>query len=412
MAKDRSDLRNALEGLRSSGHVTAAVRPEITASWQRSIACDLQPDRVRVPYAPEVHTDDRLERAARPVLDRLVEDLDSATMSLLLCDRDGYAVERFPRDRALQARLDRIMVAPGFCYHESRVGTNAVGMALEQRAPSMVTGAEHYADAFARMACAAAPIIDPATSAVLGAVDLTCSVDYAQSLMLVVARQFARAIEQRLVSEKPDADRVLLNCFVDARRRARGALVALNGRAMYTNAPAVKLVRDIDRTLLWDLVSSALFDQPRAALDLPVPAGSLTFVSCESITDGGEVIGALVRFLRLPGAIDRLVTAPEQSRRLGPAVGWESLTETERSVADLVSEGRTNREVAAAMYLSSHTVDCHLRHIFDKLGVHSRVELTRLVVERGREGGIVTPFQQAGVATSLGRSRHLLGLGA
>jgi DNA-binding CsgD family transcriptional regulator len=52
---------------------------------------------------------------------------------------------------------------------------------------------------------------------------------------------------------------------------------------------------------------------------------------------------------------------------------------------ELVSEGRTNREIAASMFLSPHTVGYHLRHIFNKLGVRSRVELTRLVVQRGRE---------------------------
>jgi len=66
-------------------------------------------------------------------------------------------------------------------------------------------------------------------------------------------------------------------------------------------------------------------------------------------------------------------------------LGWDSLTETERSIADLVAEGHTNREVAAAMFLSPHTVGYHLRHIFSKVGVDSRVELTRLLVQLGQQ---------------------------
>ncbi|MEA2619006.1 MAG: hypothetical protein QOE72_4789 [Chloroflexota bacterium] len=394
MAQDRCDLRDALDELRSTGHTSATVRPEIAASWRRSMAVDLRPDRLEVPYEPRSHAADRLDRAARPVLDRLVEDLESTSMALLLSDRRGHILDRRIRDRMLRARLDRVMLAPGFCYQESHVGTNAIGTALEQRAPCRVVGTEHFDDALTRLACAAAPIVDPTTASLLGVIDLTCSVEESHPLMLAVAKRSARDIEQRLVSANPAGDRVLLECFLRARRGARGAaLVGLNGQAMYTNAPAVKILHDMDRALLWDLVSPALFERQRAALELPVPAGGSSFVSCETVADGGDVIGALLRFLPQPVAADAHPAAPEP-RRPRPALGWESLTETERSVAELASEGRTNREIAVSTFLSPHTVGYHLRHIFSKLGVDSRVELTRLVVQRGREAGRVTPAHQ------------------
>ena len=53
----------------------------------------------------------------------------------------------------------------------------------------------------------------------------------------------------------------------------------------------------------------------------------------------------------------------------------DGLTETERRVAALVTQGQTNREVAAAMFVTENTVQTHLRHIFQKLGVKSRTEL-------------------------------------
>jgi DNA-binding CsgD family transcriptional regulator len=65
-----------------------------------------------------------------------------------------------------------------------------------------------------------------------------------------------------------------------------------------------------------------------------------------------------------------------------PALGWASLTCTEERIVGLVAQGHSNREVAARMFLSTHTIAFHLRHIFWKLDVSSRVQLARLAAER------------------------------
>ena len=66
-----------------------------------------------------------------------------------------------------------------------------------------------------------------------------------------------------------------------------------------------------------------------------------------------------------------------------PVEGWESLTESEHRIAVLVAEGLTNQETGARIFVSRHTVDFHLRQIFRKLRISSRVELTRTVLEHG-----------------------------
>jgi DNA-binding CsgD family transcriptional regulator len=63
--------------------------------------------------------------------------------------------------------------------------------------------------------------------------------------------------------------------------------------------------------------------------------------------------------------------------RIGGRQREEGLTAAERRVAALVAEGRTNREVAAALYVGERTVETHLSHIYSKLGVRSRTELAR-----------------------------------
>jgi DNA-binding CsgD family transcriptional regulator len=76
--------------------------------------------------------------------------------------------------------------------------------------------------------------------------------------------------------------------------------------------------------------------------------------------------------LRGLGVRRRLVTSePETS-------GWAAMTAAELAVARLVAEGLTNREVADRLFVSPHTVNSHLRHVFSKLDINSRVELARL----------------------------------
>ena len=84
--------------------------------------------------------------------------------------------------------------------------------------------------------------------------------------------------------------------------------------------------------------------------------------------DAGRVRGRL----RELGVRRRLVTAEAETS------GWAAMTAAELAVARLVAEGLTNREVAERLFVSPHTVNSHLRHVFSKLGIKSRVELARL----------------------------------
>ena len=65
-----------------------------------------------------------------------------------------------------------------------------------------------------------------------------------------------------------------------------------------------------------------------------------------------------------------------------PAFGWNSLSESERRVADLVARGHSNKEIGERLDMSHRTVGSHLYRIFPKLGLRSRVELARVVIER------------------------------
>jgi DNA-binding CsgD family transcriptional regulator len=104
-------------------------------------------------------------------------------------------------------------------------------------------------------------------------------------------------------------------------------------------------------------------DQLNAAFD--------TYVECDAIADARRVGRALRRL----GVERRIVTHPRAR------TGWDSLTDSELKVINLIAQGATNRSVAQQLHLSPHTVKTHLHNAFAKLGITSRAELAQLMGE-------------------------------
>ncbi|MCU1622989.1 MAG: sigma factor [Frankiales bacterium] len=366
-----TDLTFALPG-ELLGRVEAAgspIRDDILGSWRRSSLAGLTPDAFDVPLG-EVDDRSRLAWAAGEVLDRVGADLAGSAIALVLTDADGLVVARRAEDRRTRSLLDEIRLAPGFQYAEEAVGTNAIGTALLDATPTVVQADEHFANALTMMACAAVPISDPSTGRVLGVVDLSSAASDGNPLMLALAKQAAHEIEQRLLDGSSTAERLLQECFLRARRTSRGPLVAVSPRTLLVNAAASTLIETGERERLWAAVVPVLH-RPGATTAFVTRAGQTLTLRCEPVLDGAQLVGALLRW-----------AARERPRALSRpgTVGWGTVTEAELAVAMQVSNGLSNREAAAHLYLSPHTVDFHLRQLFRKLEVSSRVELTRLVL--------------------------------
>jgi DNA-binding CsgD family transcriptional regulator len=91
-----------------------------------------------------------------------------------------------------------------------------------------------------------------------------------------------------------------------------------------------------------------------------------------------EAIASALNGFETIGAAGWAANARAELGRIGGRTREEGLTAAERRVAKLVAEGRTNREVAAALFLGERTVETHLSHVYAKLGVRSRAELARV----------------------------------
>jgi DNA-binding CsgD family transcriptional regulator len=90
-----------------------------------------------------------------------------------------------------------------------------------------------------------------------------------------------------------------------------------------------------------------------------------------------EAIKAALAGFEQLGAATWVEKARGELGQIGGRTRQEGLTAAERRVAELVAEGRTNREVAAALFLTERTVASHLTHVYAKLGIRSRTELAR-----------------------------------
>ncbi|GAB3900550.1 hypothetical protein GCM10027612_62390 [Microbispora bryophytorum subsp. camponoti] len=161
--------------------------------------------------------------------------------------------------------------------------------------------------------------------------------------------------------------------FAAAAAHARGLLHADPGDLAFAAA---------NHPQLWERASAAedlgvLLTTSGACADRERAISSL-----DQAHDGYQQIGALRDAARARARLRALgVRRRHWAQSHQQEFGWDSLTDTERAVAELIARGLTNRRVAAQMFLSPHTVSTHLRRIFAKLDIASRAELARIFAE-------------------------------
>jgi len=179
------------------------VRSVVAESWVRSSAAGVDPDQH---LAPVVLDGSSLVdyRSAHPlsavfpllydVLGRAAVDCDCV---MAVGDAEGKLLwVSGPRD--VMRRAERIHFVEGSVWDEGSAGTNAPGMALHLDAPSQVHSAEHFNRLISSWSCAAAPIHDPTTGAILGLVDITGGPDVATPQTMAMVRAAARMAESEL----------------------------------------------------------------------------------------------------------------------------------------------------------------------------------------------------------------------
>lgn len=210
----------------------AEVRHVVLDSWRRCRSEAVDPGRN---YAPAADGEkirllrDRshdLFEAAGPVLETLREVLRESGTLIMLSDHSGTILELNGDTRARDAG-ERINLAPGGCWGEELIGTNAIGTAIATREPVQLYASEHYCIDVKRWTCAAAPILDPLGKNLLGVVDVSGVKDtfHGHTLGLVIAA--AKQIEAVLARREAEFHGRLLEQVVDGFARYGNDCVVL-----------------------------------------------------------------------------------------------------------------------------------------------------------------------------------------
>jgi DNA-binding CsgD family transcriptional regulator len=171
---------------------------------------------------------------------------------------------------------------------------------------------------------------------------------------------------------------------IDLLERERPAIPLFTGVAGYArgilerDAQALVAAADVlqasSRPLLYAAAAEdagaelARTDHPDTAVD-QLNAAFDTYLHHEALADARRV----GRELRRLGVERRIVSHPRVK------TGWDSLTDSELKVVNLIAQGVTNRSVATQLHLSLHTVKTHVHNAFAKLGINSRAQLAQLM---------------------------------
>jgi DNA-binding NarL/FixJ family response regulator len=212
---------------------------------------------------------------------------------------------------------------------------------------------------------------------------------------------------------RPAAFELLTRCRIALGRVSEAADAVARARAYARDSGSAAARAMADRAAATVALHTG---QPRHAADLALSAAKTAEtigavlesaaarqLAARALADAGDTDQAVQQLQQACAVFDRCgaprrrAEAERQLRRLGhrrvhhrtargdgSSTGIAALTERERQVARLVTDRRTNAEIAAELYLSTKTVEAHIRSLFHKLAVNSRVEVAREIERNDR----------------------------
>ncbi|MHA6796206.1 GAF domain-containing protein [Pseudonocardia bannensis] len=215
-------------------------RPIVSESWQRSLAADIDPESRTPPVVyrsadlPDIREAHPLNSVMPLLRNTLVSIADEAMHVMLVTDAEGHILWRDGAAKLL-ADADGVGLFPGTQWSEDAIGTNAMGTTLAVDAPVQIHSAEHLVRTYHTWTCVAAPVHDPDTGGILGAIDISGPLHTAHPALVQLVAATAQLAENQLRVQLAIADerlRVRNMPHLASLRGGAGALVTPTGRIL------------------------------------------------------------------------------------------------------------------------------------------------------------------------------------
>ncbi|MBN9112236.1 MAG: LytTR family transcriptional regulator DNA-binding domain-containing protein [Pseudonocardia sp.] len=318
----RSSVLDAWERFQQGDDHVRGVRPEVVVSWHRSREMYRVDPHLTV--APAAHADGEhaLEHSVvfaemggvAAAATREVEGLNGI-VSVTDCTGRVLAVWGDP---ATRLRADEANLKPWHCWSESAIGTNGMGTALESHGPALVSGPEHWCEAFHNWVCAGVAVRDVVTREPIAVLNVSC---WRTPLPRSTAGWLANAVTRAqsiLKRRARDSGAELVAAFTQAKGQSSSPLAAVDtaGKVVIANDPASVLMGvpastpAVDPTVRWnsglpDIIGAARYASVHAARN-PGWVGSTqvfthladepTAVSIRPVFLSGHLVGSLIAF--------------------------------------------------------------------------------------------------------------------
>lgn len=151
--------------------------------------------------------DEHVRRFVLPELELLYNQIAGTNFMVAYANPDGIVLDSI-QDQDFKAGDGGKAVIPGSVWLESKRGTNALGLAIHSRQPSIVTGADHFFHRLNDLSCFAVPIFDHADD-LLGVIDATSNARSRNEHTLALVKLAARNVENRIFSQQFDRSLIL-----------------------------------------------------------------------------------------------------------------------------------------------------------------------------------------------------------